>query len=500
MRSLILPALLLLGFASACNKSTENGEEVIVVTPATVAVNNFYLQADSKVLDDLDSVFFSIDLNKGIIFNADSLPKGTSVKKLIPVITFANTMSVAELVYTDESGTRKTVDYLETKTDSIDFSNDVLLNVTAADNVNTYTYTIKVNVHKEEPDSLMWDKIAIADLPARGSQPLRQKTVMKDASVFTLIEESDNSFTLAETENLEQGYASAKEISLPFVPDMESLVATTEAFYMLDTDGMLFSSDDMENWTATGEVWTSIVGGYLNCVLGIKDTDNGLMHVHYPASDIIKDAPVEADFPLTGRSATVTLSNKWSPEPTVFFIGGKTADGSLSEHTWGFDGSLWTTIDNTPLPAMEGAMLVKYVIYRTTGHAFSEVAYDAWFAIGGRFENGSYSRNIYMSLDNGVNWKKASELMQLPDYIPAIYAADALVLSSELNADLSDIWMPTPAKKPARWLTRAVEIDGNDITWDCPYIYLIGGSLPGGKLSDKIWRGVLTRLTFTPII
>lgn len=499
--SLILPALLLLGFVTACNKSTNSGEDdVIVVTPATVAVSNFYLKENSKVLANLDSVFFSIDLNKGVIFNADSLPKGTRIRKLIPVITFANNMSAAEIVFTDSVGTQKTVNYLENKNDSIDFTKDVMLNVTAADGVNKYSYRIKVNVHKQDPDSLTWDQFAVTELPSRQKTPLQQKTVMKEGVVYTIMEENDKSYTLAVSNNYSDGYDKVEALLLPFTPFLESLTVSSDTFFMLDTSGMLYTSTDLLSWTATGEEWVSIIGSYFDSVLGIKNTDRGLMHCHYPPSDMISDAPVDKEFPITGRSIAVSISNKWSPQPTLFFVGGKTADGKLSCHTWGFDGSTWATIDNSPLPEIEGTTLIKYVMYRNSGHPFKEVAYEAWLAIGGRLDEGFFNWTVYYSMDNGVNWHETSASMELPDYFPEVASADGIVLESELNANLSDIWTTTPAKTPRRWFKPAYEIDGDDISWECPYIYIIGGTLPDGTLSDRIWRGVLTRLAFTPLI
>ena len=86
---------LLVVTAVSCNSKEKDDESEIVVTPAIVAIKNFKLNANDSVLAKLDSVFFSIDLNTGVIFNADSLPKGTNVSKLVATITFANTMSKA---------------------------------------------------------------------------------------------------------------------------------------------------------------------------------------------------------------------------------------------------------------------------------------------------------------------------------------------------------------------------------------------------------------------
>ena len=144
----LVPALLLvMGGVSSCNKSTTSSDDEVSVTISNVAVRNFSLSSDSKVMAGLDTVFFSIDLKNGVIFNADSLPKGTDIKKLVPVITFSSSVSEAEIVMTGGSEDEKKVDYLENPSDSIDFTRDVNINVTAADGTNKYTYRLKFNVH-----------------------------------------------------------------------------------------------------------------------------------------------------------------------------------------------------------------------------------------------------------------------------------------------------------------------------------------------------------------
>ncbi|MDE5840878.1 MAG: hypothetical protein K2H49_08160, partial [Muribaculaceae bacterium] len=71
-------ALLLIAGVSSCNKATETTEE-LYMPASSVAVTAFSLKPKSGSKVKLDSVFFSIDLNKGVIFNADSLPVGTDV-------------------------------------------------------------------------------------------------------------------------------------------------------------------------------------------------------------------------------------------------------------------------------------------------------------------------------------------------------------------------------------------------------------------------------------
>ena len=86
--------------------------------------------------------------------------------------------------------------------------------------------------------------------------------------------------------------------------------------------------------------------------------------------------------------------------------------------------------------------------------------------------------------------------MQLPEDIPSLSGADIIVSFHDLTADISDAWKISDSTKS----TRGYVIDGYDITWQCPYLYIIGGVLPDNALSSQIWRGVLARLTFTPLI
>ncbi|MDE5875036.1 MAG: hypothetical protein K2H15_05265, partial [Muribaculaceae bacterium] len=88
---------IMLGMAAACNSDSDSDKQEVAVTSSTVAINSFYLKADAKVMKNLDSVFFSIDLNKAIIFNADSLPKGTDISRLLPSVNFASSMAAVTL-------------------------------------------------------------------------------------------------------------------------------------------------------------------------------------------------------------------------------------------------------------------------------------------------------------------------------------------------------------------------------------------------------------------
>ena len=79
------------GAFSSCNKDSDSE---VFQSPANLAVTAFNLKADTKN-PGLDSAYFSIDLEHGVIFNADSLRKGTKIDKVVADITFSGTVSEA---------------------------------------------------------------------------------------------------------------------------------------------------------------------------------------------------------------------------------------------------------------------------------------------------------------------------------------------------------------------------------------------------------------------
>lgn len=495
--SLIAVSLLLMGIAAAsCNKESSSSDDEIPVTSSTVAINSFKLKANKDVAPTLDSVFFSIDLNNAVIFNADSLPKGADVSKLVPVITFASTMSKAEIAMLGEQGdTIKKVDYLKTTTDSIDFTKKVVLNVTSYDGLNSLEYRLKVNVHQLDPDSIGWEKLDVATLPSRLDAPKDSKCVVQGDVPTSLTEESDGTFTLSRAADVFSNEWTSAEISFPFTPVVRSFTASDASLYILSDDDTLYSSADGLSWSALASGWKSIIGIYGdNTVLGIKEVDTEWHHVSFSSGNEDVEGIIESDFPVAGRTPFVLINNKWAEEPTGFFVGGMLRNGTLSASTWGYDGESWAVLSETT-PALEGAALVHYTMYRNTSSSKIK-DYDAWLIFGGILADGSFNRTMFMSYDNGVTWHSANASMNLPQQLPSLSAIDAFTADLTLDADLAESW-----QKVLRTQTRAsYDIDGTVISWQCPYIFLYGGKLSDGSLSSELWRGVLMRLNFTPII
>ena len=244
--------------AVSCNEKTEEVE--IYLTPSNVAVTAFSLNNDDKVMENLDSVFFSIDLENGVIFNADSLPVGTKIDKLVTSIKYSSYVTKATLKMEDGKTRTGEVDYLTSPSDSIDFTGKVSLTLSTDNDQLSRTYRIKVNVHKEKTDSLVWGDKALSKLPSRLANPRNQKSLDFNGRAVSLIEENDGTYTFASSENLFDGKWQKGEVTFPFTPDVRSLCATTSSLMILANDGKMYQSSNGTTWTATGETWAAMLG------------------------------------------------------------------------------------------------------------------------------------------------------------------------------------------------------------------------------------------------
>lgn len=503
MRLIPLVCVVVCLMAGGCNSKSEDDPRL----PQTnIAVTSFKLKADTKVLSNLDSVFFSIDVTNGVIYNADSLPTGTPVNKLIPVITYPNNASKVTLTFTDSTGAEKVVDYIENPGDTIDFHSRVVLSVTASNGTATKDYLIRVNVHRMDPDSLWWDDMAQAQLPSRIANPLNQKTVKRGEKIYTLIQEADNTHTLSATTEPASGQWEKKTVTLPYGSDLRTFTATSEAFYLLADGGILYTSADGLTWTATGQVWTAIIGGYDDAVIGMRRADGKLMHTKYPLGQYV-ETEVADTFPVEGYSNMGIYTSKWSATPLGLICGGRLQSGTLTGATWAYDGKQWVEISAIGMPGVANGTLIPYYAYLKNSNVWVTNEFSIWLYMGGETadtpaqgQQRAYNRKIYISYNNGVNWDPAPSNMQLPLTFPSLLNMDHAVVDTPLEADFSpEVWMSMQRDTFGKPRMMNFTTDGYQVMWNCPFIYLFGGRTEQGSLSPTIRKGVINRLSFKPI-
>lgn len=489
----MLVATALTPFAS-CNSS----EEVEVVLPSSATVRSFKLTANDKILPHLDSIFFSIDLYSGQIYNADSLPYGTRTSALVPVIT-TDGASVAQLTVPRDNKPDTIIDYLENSTDTVDFSNGpVKLRLVSLDGKTERNYTISVNVHQVPTDTLRWSRFEGGNLPSVFSVVSEQKTTEASGTYYCLTR-YEHRYSMAWTTD-PAGAWNAAEVSLPADADIYSLTATSDALYITDTTGALFTSADKgASWTPTGSVMNAIIGAYGDRLLGTARNASQWTIVDYPAS---RTWALPDGFPVSGTSTAVAFRFEMSSSPQLIFTGGRKADGQLSKATWSFDGSNWADITKKPIPyALENMALVPYFDIQPDTAAWRvSKRTSVMLAMNGNRADGSPNDTVYMSSDFGLHWTKAPDNLQMPvDVVPSrtrtqAFAYTATLRSRSASGNRVITWRDLGlARRPMSRATAPIT------EWDVPYIYLFGGISAEGHTYNTVFRGVITEFSFKPL-
>lgn len=485
--------------AGACNAKEEETTSDDYLAAESVAITGFSLQADLRVMKNLDSVFFSIDLEHGVVFNADSLPKGTNVTKLIPKITYPS--SVKSAVIEMKGGTHRedgTVNYYSNASDTIDFTADVTLTLATADKKLEKTYVLKVNVHQQDPDTVYWNSTGSMDLPSRLPNPVAQKSVEFNGGVLSIIQESDGTYTLATCADIFEGSWIKKEIgrsSGNFVadPKLSSLQSSPSGtLYIVTETGQLYSSSDGLGWQPLATNWAETIGFYGDTLLGYTTASGNLRMVTWP-EDAIPAIDLPSDFPLNGFTSPIEFTNRWTPDPTIVIFGGYPLNPNGKSPAWAFDGSQWVNIAENALPALTGMSVVSYYSFLKSASSSLLKEFEVYLAFGGKDALGNINNTVYVSYDHGINWQKAQEYMQFPEDIEAGFMVNALSLGNTMSSTLSSRWS-VPAKRRIPF-----DIEGDVVSWECPYIFLFGGYDNAGSLCPQIRSGVLKRLTFVPL-
>lgn len=178
--------LLLLGGMSSCLKDNETE----VVTYDDTAVTAFSLGTLTRTMHTTsskgeDSTYvvnvtgtkypFSIDQQRGLIYNADSLPVGTKVDRVVCTLSTKNSGTAVFNLRTKDGTLDSLVVY--SNTDSIDLSKPTELRVYAMSGRAYRKYTVQVNVHEEEADEFRWTKALDNELNFAKTPQLRLLSV-----------------------------------------------------------------------------------------------------------------------------------------------------------------------------------------------------------------------------------------------------------------------------------------------------------------------------------
>lgn len=439
---------------SSCLNSDEN---TITEIAPNCQISSFTLATDSVKM--LEKVKFSIDQLNGRIFNADSLPYGTEIEKVVCTLKYMNSYAIGGIQVQQEA-ISDTLAWWN-GTDSLDFSKPVKFKIYAYDAVTTKEYYAQVNIHQVVPDSMAWSLYA----DGVWNEALREQKVL----VYTTSGQQAYYYMYAEPA-AGKGYKLYRspvndvrawtELSLTGLPDeqvrISQLTAYDDRFYVPTTDGKLYDSADGQAWSRIeeapavkyllGNVAASEKQPAVLC--GISEGADGLRFAAMGEDQkwTSGDA-VPAGFPLTGFGAS---EYSVMYHAYLMVVAGRDKDNRLVNSSWGtMNGTNWallSDVEQQPFDNREGVMVTPYD--------------DRLFLIGGLDASGKALKDIYTSTDYGVTWVLSDSLVVMPaDYTARGFAS--------------------------------VQVDKEQ------FMFFFGGKIaPGANELNQIWRGRINRLGF----
>ena len=396
-----------------------------VITSCLDDDNNIEYSPDATIhafaLDTagLGSYKFTIDQLSREIYNEDSLPvhADTIIDKIL-----IKTLTTASGVVTmkDKSGNDSVINI----NDSIDLREPLTIKVWSTEALagispnQTKEYTIKVNVHQHDPDSLRWkymDKIN-NQIQITGEQ----KSIIFGSEVFTysvvnsrlyVYKNSLTNFgsgTPQETIGLPEGKLPTSIITFKFDGSNAMLYATSD-------DYKVYESEDGINWEVSKKfgdkvelLLATLTNNQISRICYIKKEADNQRYFYYQTNDkqietleTYDEGKVPANFPTKNISYTVYESA--TNIKSVLLVGdtetATLADDSELETTivWAYDGSKWVEFSTTSSVAYCPKYTQPSIIYYN----------DLVYIFGQNFSS------IYVS-NQGLFWRKANSKFAFP--------------------------------------------------------------------------------------
>lgn len=409
---------------------------------------------------------FSIDQQKGEIYNVDSLPVGTVPSSLLCSYGTKNN----GLVYLENlTGDEWT---LLTTTDAVDFSTDRKLYVVASDNSANRMYTVSVRIHEEDGDEFRWTQLGndgvVPELQALGGM----KAVLAGDCIVVFGQDAGHNNTVMWRTSLSDGNTWTYG-STTFGPEAyNNVVVSDETLFVLDGTALKRSDDGGLTFTDVAWSYDNPEGGLARLVGG--SANRGELYALTTDSRIAVSTDGGQTWTADDLGDDAGYAEKWLPAQDVTFCctgfsyndstdyvllaGNRAIDGEESagdanavawrkivEYSKGSRAGQWAyiNVDDTniyPLPRLSGLTVL--------GYGGSLIAFGG-AGIGG-CESTPFS-SIYESRDGGITWKKSS----------------SYTLPSEFDTAATSF---------------AAVVDGDN------YIWIICGG------TGQVWRGRLNRL------
>lgn len=401
---------------------------------------------------------FTIDQLNRLIYNRDSLPMDADT--LIDSILI-KTLTVTGWVTSGTKDTTLNISNAMDLTPAMNNDGGIQLKVHAADGIATREYKLKVNVHLQDPDSLVW-----TDMQEKGAvfsntiNPGRQKAVILGEEL--LVYTSGTTAYKTSTAPDQYKWSEVSVTGLPADAKLTSAIEYKGSLFMVTGGKQVFSSADGAAWTEVSTLGSNVVAlinGFSNHLSGIVEI-NGKQYFNITDEDgknwesaenqagELSLEEVPAEFPTERLSSTRTTTGNGIEK--VILTGMPLANPEKTTPWFSMDGKGWASLENTTYDAHCPGKANPFIMN-----------YDGLlYCFGGSLED------IHFSV-TGIAWQKTEKKFLFPEEFKE-------------KGSYSIIMEPTKDKSvPA--------VEKRDFIW-----VIFGGN--GTK--NEVWRGRLNKLGF----
>ena len=401
---------------------------------------------DSLVTSDitLSSYKFYIDQADSVIYNPDSLPCGVDARKLLCSVSSLNSGTVVI-----KSATSDTLQFVSS-TDSIDFSVDRQLQVYSNSGLAVRKYTVKVNVHKEQPDSFAWHAV-----PA--CEALKELSGVRTAA-------TDGGILLFGTDGEKTVVFRGGDSGWTYCPpDFNHTLAADAYKGVVVKDGLAYVSDggtimcttDGEHWAVTGTATaiTRLVAasrfrlyGYATDGRFMASADNGKTWSAATTDEDVTLLPTDETAYVAVPVKTNSLTDRvllFGTRDKALYPGDKTLTvwGRIDEGAEGSESQPWSYYDVAAENTHKAPLL----------SCISAVAYDdAVFVLGSKDDA---KPALYKTLDNGITWN-ADTTLTIPDDFGESLPASGGYKAFSITADKNNVLWLVNARNGMAWRGR----------------------------------------------
>lgn len=342
------------------------------------------------------TVEFSIDQQKNLIFNADSLPLGSRVDSVTTVMSSAGTV-----YYERKNKDGSTSEVLWSAKDTLDLTRDISFVVVSTDNSYRRHYTLHTNVHTVAPDSMTWKRMS-CDIPSGTSE---MKAVILGDMITVLASRDGAPVLMQHNVDVDGNWTEASCSGLGSDADISSLTMHDGILYVTDGTTLRKSAD--------GISWSEVVQDTpLHSLIPFRQTEDGgtawaiTADGRIACSDDmavwteVQDLP--ESFPDTDISALCypLKSNRSILRYIVTGIDTDLCPSGAEVWTKLSSEDCWTRIETAEERSLRCPAFADLAVIRYDGDLFA-------FGHSGRLgdvETGSM-QGFYQSSDNGLTWR-----------------------------------------------------------------------------------------------